>query len=188
MWHSGLSQLQKNADSWIPGAREVLTFQSPSVLPSGSMEATTFSETTTSPVLLSVICEGDTGESEHTCFPLSCQESSTMGGGEAPCLSADGWRGYGSPFCAPDSLPDGSSWEGPGSPWGRRRSCPGLVAGHPRVREKQCVRLLHIQGVPFPSILWSPRASCHNIHPSFCPSALLSGYHLSSFLHLLPHT
>lgn len=140
----------------IPGAREVLTFQSPSVLPSGSMEATTFSETTTSPVLLSVICEGDTRESEHTCFPLSCQESSTMGGGEAPCLSADGWRGYGSPFCALDSLPDGSSWEGPGSPWGRRRSCPGLVAGHPRVREKQCVRLLHIQGVPFPSILWSP--------------------------------
>lgn len=39
------------------------------------MEATTFSETTTSPVLLSVICEGDTGESEHTCFPLSCQEA-----------------------------------------------------------------------------------------------------------------
>lgn len=105
------------------GARKVLTFQSPSGFRSGSMEASTFSEMSTSPVWLSVTCEGCTRESEQTCFPPSpappVRESSLMGGGEsagraalrreAPCLSVGGWRGYGCPFCAPGSLPDGSS-------------------------------------------------------------------------------
>lgn len=48
----------KNVWSWTLCGGHVLTFQSPSKLPSlGSMDATTCSETSTSPVLLSVTCE-----------------------------------------------------------------------------------------------------------------------------------
>lgn len=77
------------------GAREVFTFQSPSGFPSGSMEASTFSEMTTSPVWLSVTCEGCTRESAQTCFPpslsLSCPAQQTPV--HPSCHVQQGWWG-----------------------------------------------------------------------------------------------
>lgn len=65
------------------GMRQGLTFQSPSVFASGSMEATTFSEMSTSPVLLSVTCEDHTRRQSQPAslphLPLSCQEGQHEG-------------------------------------------------------------------------------------------------------------